>query len=63
MADAKKCDICGKFYVPQLGSLLKSGYHLMYFNALTLDSQFDLCPDCKTKLTDFIESMKEKHHD
>lgn len=33
MADAKKCDICGKFYIPHLGSALETGWYLSYNNA------------------------------
>ena len=59
MADAKKCDICGKFYVPPLGSTLKAGYSLMCSGTLTLDI-YDLCDECNKELNEFVESMKEK---
>jgi hypothetical protein len=63
MADAKKCDICGKFYIPPLGSALETGWYLSYNNAFGLGNQCDLCPDCKSELGDFVRSMKEKKQD
>lgn len=63
MADAKKCDICGKFYIPPLGSALRvGGYSLMHSGIPTLEI-YDLCSECNKELNEFVESLKEKHHD
>ena len=59
MADAKKCDICGKFYIPPLGiDLTRNTYSLYYNNLIITNSGFyDLCPNCNGKLNDFVKSM------
>lgn len=63
MADAKKCDICGKFYMPQLGIMNDNGYYLGYDGGFIRIDRYDLCPDCNKKLNEFVESMKENNHD
>lgn len=64
MADAKKCDICGKFYATPLGSLMnETGYQLLYCGGLISTIAYDLCHECKKELTAFVNDMKEKHHD
>lgn len=57
MANAKKCDRCGKLYeIPRESRKIgvsrdtnKSGYNFM-----------DLCPDCQSSLEDWIESKEAK---
>lgn len=60
MANAKKCDRCGKLYeIPRESRKIgvsrdtnKSGYKFM-----------DLCPDCQSSLEDWIERKKTKEPD
>lgn len=61
MADAKKCDVCGRFYMPPLGSIGDDGYHLLFVGEFTSTSgrKYDLCPICKEKLKIFVESLKK----
>lgn len=60
MADAKKCDICGTFYeTPQ--TMIGYGYCLTTFGLV--HGMVDLCPSCKGKLDEFVESLKEKKND
>lgn len=56
MADAKKCDICGKFYDHYLNITLESG---MTMNGCKIRfaannnicwTSLDLCPECMTKV-------------
>lgn len=61
MADAKKCDICGKFYMPPAMYALRSGYSLLNNNLMMPDAYYDLCLECNEKLNIFVESMKENH--
>ena len=62
MANAKKCDICGKFYVPPLGSaLMINNYTLIHNNPFSLsNSIYDLCSSCNEKLNNFVKSMREE---
>ena len=62
MADAMKCDRCGKYY--EIDDKNNSFKHLgcIYvrdFNSLTTDraNRIDLCPDCQDA---FEEQMKNK---
>lgn len=58
MADAKKCDICGGFYeLPNLSQCIR--YAL--FKRAVINTVYDLCPICQSKLNNFVESMKENH--
>lgn len=63
MADAKRCDICGTFYMTPFGFISNVGYQLVYISALAPSHTYDLCPDCSDKLNKFVESMKENNHD
>lgn len=52
MADAKKCDRCGKLYEPYnksrlYGTMRVSAFAFMIENrGYSLDERYDLCPDC-----------------
>lgn len=59
MANAKKCDICAKFYVPPLGTYIEPGYALLRVGVFSSGSQLDLCTECNNELNNFVESMKE----
>jgi hypothetical protein len=52
MADAKKCDRCGNFYVKNNDP----AYVITYFNRLTHFTK-DLCPDCEKKLKEWFEGF------
>lgn len=64
MADAKKCDVCGKFYVPPLGTaLIINTYSLWYNGGFGGGMFYDLCSDCQKNLNDFVKSLKEHNND
>lgn len=60
MAEAKKCDRCGKLYEIYVGIPLVSGgnkYHAVKFaNFGCSTAWLDLCPDCMKKLVIFMEN-------
>lgn len=58
MADAKKCDICGAYYTG-FNPHEKGEYDLVVKNDYGLVKQ-DLCLECRSKLNNFVQSMKEK---
>lgn len=50
MADAKKCDLCEKFYdMPMYRPDIRVSKG---------DTYYDLCPECQKKLEAFMESDK-----
>lgn len=54
MADAKKCDICGKYYdSPNDSALTKYRDHNGFIN------KKDVCSECSQLIESFIESRKE----
>lgn len=67
MVNAKKCDKCGKLY-----ELYDREYHGMYINGISLVEMgtffgshttkmyIDLCPDCLTELTEWLEGGEKK---
>ena len=64
MARALKCDRCGKLYEHYDG--IKLNDKGMHYQGVSLDSNgcwsksFDLCPECMTKLVEFIKAEKEE---
>ncbi len=51
MADAKKCDICGKFYeTPGYNDIIRIYSKMDHYDGYYID----LCDDCYKKLCDFI---------
>lgn len=58
MANAFKCDRCGRFYVDEyMGSLSPKGYNVCDTNA-----ELDLCPTCLKELDDWLDlpSIKDE---
>lgn len=66
MANAYKCDICGKYYegyTDQKGTSgivfvtdrerFEKSYHASYVSQI-----FDICPECIEKTTDFIDNLR-----
>lgn len=54
MADAKKCDRCGVFYIPEVncaGVRVERGLRIDYY---------DLCANCHTKLKSFLSEQDLK---
>lgn len=52
MADAKKCDICGKFYeTPDFNDVIRICMKYHSYNG----DYIDLCDDCYKKLCDFVK--------
>ena len=58
-----KCDLCGTPYAPT-GFMFTTAYIRTGnkdFNGGTSDNLTrDICPDCKNKIRDFMESLKPK---
>lgn len=63
MADAKKCDRCGKLYEHYDGIRVvenDSCYHIMRLENDTINTRvYDMCPECMQKLVDFIKEESE----
>ena len=64
--DAKKCDICGTFYLPyntQFDAVDMSDANRIYF--VNEDSQtyhrFDTCPCCMNKFLDLFYDIKKRY--
>ena len=52
MANAKKCDVCGKLYeLPTCNDVVRIHLDFGYMG----DRYVDLCDDCYTKLCNFIK--------
>lgn len=64
MADAKRCDRCGKYYVEEEkkyqvdGNILASIKFICSKNCMF--GRFDLCDDCAEKLDRFMNKEKEE---
>lgn len=58
--DAKKCDMCGKFYESEPSKIIEIGYKKTHGIAWEIHNTFlaiDLCPDC---LKDFKRWFERK---
>lgn len=60
--DAKKCDRCGKYYIPMLATAGEPTGRLGMLNDdLTVNSRevswYDLCSDCWRELVDFKHNI------
>jgi hypothetical protein len=62
MADAKKCDICGAFYMRDEFFPIVPGYRLTKEGFSSGLVFLDLCPECKEKLESFVESLKKENN-
>lgn len=61
MADAKKCDICSKYYDPS-----PSGYRIYILRQKNMEEPetFDLCPECVRRMWDWLlEQEKNNERD
>ncbi len=75
MANAKQCDICGKFYAAHKLSRKLREYDIRDTSAIILfdpnpnadypgevedcKEEMDTCPECMTNIKEFIAAMKE----
>lgn len=60
MANAKKCDRCGKLYEVYHGiQMCKDGhfYDTVIVANLGMSRSYDMCPECMTKLKEFLTEM------
>lgn len=67
MANAKKCDRCGKFYAyeDKKFSIDTSNEKIIYglfldFGVEWIRRQYDLCDDCARKLYDFLTNYESE---
>ena len=61
MANAKKCDRCGRLYEYYEGVEVTKGgrkYHALSVENGYVNKWYDLCPVCMTKLVDFINNSE-----
>lgn len=62
MADAKKCDRCGNFYIEKDKQSEINGLRVDYIKLYRSDGycikKYDLCDDCVTALLEFMKKRK-----
>lgn len=59
MANAKKCDICGKLYeTPRCNDVVRIYMDFEYLG----DRSVDLCDDCYNKLCNFVKPTLPKDY-
>ena len=64
MAVARKCDRCGQLYeLPKVGELCGFAWLMGYDEdgETQFGKQYDLCADCTSKLSDFMEGNDAQH--
>ena len=64
MAVARKCDRCGQlFELPKVGELCGFAWLMGYDEdgETQFGKQYDLCADCTSKLSDFMEGNDAQH--
>lgn len=59
MAQAYKCDLCGKFYEGHRTRRITLGMDNPYVNEKTL--RYDICPDCEQSFYLWKESRNPDH--
>ena len=61
--NAKKCDVCGKFFLPYHDSDYGKVFNRMNIRAIDMngytftDDDYDLCGDCAVSLNEWLESQ------
>lgn len=61
--NAKKCDVCGKFFLPNNYIDGRKTFYKMYVRAIDkdglprIDDGYDLCEDCAVSLHKWLESQ------
>ena len=64
MANAKKCDVCGKFYKPyneKQNDKKVNGFMFLNINTQMKywsHNAYDCCPDCMDRIKNFIDTLK-----
>lgn len=58
MANAKKCDLCGAFYIPRANAWR---FKLVECGGL-MDEFVDTCHECSFKLEKFVKEIKENNN-
>lgn len=60
MADAKRCDVCGKFYVNEKKKFRINGYNAGVIAILSVNEnnlkKYDVCDECAEKVFNFLEN-------
>lgn len=56
MADAKRCDRCGKFYTMVMISKIMPNFKVLY---TTTNKRYDLGPDCQALLEEFLNNPEK----
>ena len=61
--NAKKCDVCGKFFLPYHDSDYGKVFNRMNIRVIDMngytftDDDYDLCRDCAVSLNEWLESQ------
>lgn len=61
--NAKKCDVCGKFFLPYHDGDYGKVFNRMNIRAIDMngyiftDDNYDLCGDCAVSLNEWLESQ------
>lgn len=59
MANAKECDRCGSFYKKE-SRTFDNYYSITKNTPFIYGGNFDLCPDCEIKLSEWVNEFKRK---
>lgn len=59
MANAKKCDRCGEFYLDNN----KVAYGISYWNGFSWNDHKDLCPKCEGSLEKWYQRSKMEENE
>lgn len=66
MSKCYKCDLCGTPYAPrdyqQYTAYIESGDKTFIGERVSVHI-WDVCPDCKNKIRDFMDSLKPKEEE
>lgn len=64
MADAKKCDRCGKFYIQRRDADPSASIELKFYNSHICTTRYlDLCPDCFESFTNWRDKKEDGDHE